>query len=276
MARSLEKEWERLQKREKNTIEKIESKTANQNFSKLAELKQGILEKIPEKLIIILNEGFQKAFKLIFSKGINVIEKTYKKDELVLDFVVNDFRVNQRPDSMSLKQLDRQVRRRQRVNACATVAEGIGLGAIGVGLPDIPLFLGILLKGIYETSIGYGYNYNEEKEKILILKMIVAALSEPEEKKAANRDVDIWLDQMEDGTTSNINIEEEIQKASNALSQALLLSKFLQGFFLVGMAGGIANPIVYQKVVKYATQKYKKRYLNQKRISIKRKREAIL
>ncbi len=276
MARSLEKEWERLQKREKYSIEKMESKTANQNFSKLAELKQGISEKIPEKLIIILNEGFQKAFKLIFSKGIHVIEKTYKKDELVLDFVVNDFRVNQRPDSMSLKQLDRQVRRRQRVNACTTVAEGIGLGAIGVGLPDIPLFLGILLKGIYETSIGYGYNYNEEKEKILILKMIVAALSEIEEKQAANRDVDIWLDQMEDGTTSNINIEEEIQKASNALSQALLLSKFLQGFFLLGVAGGIANPIVYRKVVKYATQKYKKRYLNQKRISIKREREAIL
>ncbi|KXL51756.1 EcsC protein family protein [Anaerotignum neopropionicum] len=273
MARSLEKEWERLQKKEEKVFIKMENEVANQNFSELVGIKQAISEKIPDKLVILINEGFQKAFRLVFSKGIGIIEKTYRKDEIALEFEVNDFRMNQRPNSKSLTQLEKQVKRRQRINTCATVTEGIGLGAVGVGLPDIPLFLGILLKGIYETSIGYGYHYNEEKEQILILKMITAALSEKGKMRTVDKDVEIWLSQIDSGNVSDmISLDEEIKKASNALSQALLLPKFLQGFFLVGIVGGIANPIVYQKVMKYVTLKYKKRYLNQKRLSIKKQR----
>lgn len=270
MARSLDKELQRISDKEDKNLNRAEKKS--KKASNLKDLKTGLVEKIPDKLIDTLNEGFCKAFHLIFSKGLAVIEKTYKEDELFLDFKVNDFRINQKPDTKSLKQLEKGIQRGHRINTCTTVVEGIGLGAIGVGLPDIPLFLGLLLKGIYETSIGYGYNYKEEKEQILILKMIAAALSIDELKREANKEVEDWINEMTSEVNCSNLIEEEIQRASKALSEAMLLSKFLQGFFVVGMVGGIANPIIYQKVMKYVSVKYKKRYINEKRKSIKNER----
>lgn len=265
MARSLDKEWKRLVVKEEKKYKKIEM---NGKTSKFDELKQGVEKKIPEKLSKTLHEGFYKAFQLIFSKGISVIEKTYNEDELALDFTVNNLRVERKPDSKSLKELERGIKKGQRINTCTTMVEGIGLGVFGVGLPDIPLFLGILLKGIYEASIGYGFNYKEEKEQILILKMITASLCGDERKEEANKDVESWMTHM-DVPDIITNIEEDMQKASRALSDAMLLSKFLQGFFIVGMVGGVANPFIYQKVLKYVTLKYKKRYIIEKRKSIK-------
>jgi len=264
MARSLDMEWKRLAEKEEQKLSKIEKKAEKENSIKFNQLKKDMEEKIPEKLISTLNEGFHKAFKLIFSKGIGVIEKTFKENELSLEFAVNDFRVEQRPDSKSLKQLEKGIKKGHRINMCTTVVEGVGLGAIGVGLPDIPLFLGMFLKGIYETAVGYGYNYKEEKEQILILKMITAALSSDNKKREADKDVEKWLNQMHVESVPT-NIEEEIQYASKALSEAMLLSKFVQGFFIVGMLGGIANPYIYKKVMKYVSIKYKKRYINEKR-----------
>lgn len=275
MARSLEKEWERFLRQEERNLDKIKRKTEEQNFRKLTELKHGISDKIPNKLMIAVNEGFQKAFKLIFSKGTDVIERTFKKEESMLDFTVNDFRVDQRPNSKSLRQLDKKVKKENRFNTLVTIAEGVGLGVLGIGLPDIPLFLAILLKGIYETAIGYGYDYKEEKEQILILKMITAALSEPDKRLRADVDVENWLNRINDQDVV-VDLDEEIRKTSNVLSQTLLLAKSIQGIFLVGMIGGIANPLIYQRVMGYVTRMYKKRYLIQKRLSIKNERKTIL
>ncbi|MDD3394509.1 MAG: EcsC family protein [Anaerotignum sp.] len=275
MARSLDKEWNRLIKQEEKDLKKLERDTENQILSKIDEMKQGVLNKIPGKLIVTLNEGFYKAFELIFSKGNGVIEKTFRKEELTLDYTINDFRVSQRPNSKSLKQMEKGMKRGNKFNTCITAVEGIGLGVVGIGLPDIPLFLGILLKGIYETSASYGYIYKEEKEQILILKMITAALSESDKKREADIEVEKWISQMDDKNVV-FNKDAEIHKASDALSQALLLSKFIQGFFVIGMAGGLMNPFIYRKVMNYVIQKYKKRYINEKRMSIKNERKSIL
>ncbi|WP_313530187.1 EcsC family protein [Anaerotignum sp.] len=275
MAKGLEKEFKKIVAKEETKFKKIEKKAPNQGTSKLDGLKQTMEEKIPDKLIHTLDEGFNKAFHLIFSKGIGVIEKTFKEDELALEFSVNDFRVEQRPNSKSLRKLDKGIKKGHLINTCTTVVEGIGLGAIGVGLPDIPLFLGMLLKGIYETAIGYGYDYKEEKEQILILRMITAALSQDENKREADERVEKWIGEInskDDLANATTNLEDEIRLASKALSSAMLLSKFLQGFLIVGMVGGIANPFIYQKVMKYVTVKYKKRYINEKRTSIKNER----
>lgn len=271
MPRNLDDLWEKILKSEEAMLKRKQQKNIYQNFIKMDELKQELENKIPEKMIDTLDKGFYKAFQLIFTKGIGVIEKTFREEELDITFRVNDFRINQRPDKKSLKLLDKEVKKGQRFNSYVTLAEGMGLGALGIGLPDIPLFLGVLLKGIYETAIGYGFNYKEEKEQILILKMITAALSADEEIRNLNDNVDFWIMQMNESQIS-YDFDDEIKKASYALSKALLLSKFVQGFFVLGIVGGMVNPIVYHKVMKYVSLKYKKRYLFQKRLSIKNER----
>ena len=41
----------------------------------------------------------------------------------------------------------------------------------------------------------------------------------------------------------------------------MLLLKFIQGVPVVGIIGGAANPVYYNKVMKYVQLKYRKRYL---------------
>lgn len=260
----LRKEWERLLVREEKLLNREEKKAQRAKNGKINEVKEAVKDKIPEKLVQTLNEAFHKAFLLIFSKGGAVIAKTFHEDELALEFTVNDFRVNQRPNGKSVKKLEQKVRKNNRINSCAAAVEGIGLGVVGIGLPDIPIFLGVLLKGIYETAVSFGYNYKEEKEQILILKMICAALADGSERRATDKTVEAWMEQMDNAETQ-YDFEEEVRKASGALSEGMLVSKFVQGFFIVGAIGGVTNPIIYRRVMEYVSLKYKKRYLLEKR-----------
>ena len=104
------------------------------------------------------------------------------------------------------------------------------------------------------------------KEQILILRMIAAGLADGAEKRGADRLVEEWLGLA--ATTKVFSFEEEVKRAAEALSDAMLMAKFIQGLPVIGAAGGISNPIVYQKVSQYASLKYKKRYLAAKRQSV--------
>ena len=180
-----------------------------------------------------------------------------------LEFQVNDFRVDKKPTKRSLRKMETMGKKSKLLNSAVTTVEGIGLGALGVGIPDIPVFLSMLLKGMYETAASYGYDYNKKEEQILILRMIAAGLAEGAEKRKADRMVEEWLGFVP--VTEALTFEEEVQRASEALSNAMLMAKFIQGLPVVGAAGGMSNPIVYQKISQYAMLKYKKRYLAGKR-----------
>ena len=51
------------------------------------------------------------------------------------------------------------------------------MGVLGIGLPDIPVFTGMILKNIYETALHYGYSYESREEKYFILLLIQGAIS---------------------------------------------------------------------------------------------------
>lgn len=53
-------------------------------------------DKIPDKLQTTLEKAFFSAFKVIFVKGVSVIEKTYKREELerILKFMIMQTRLN--------------------------------------------------------------------------------------------------------------------------------------------------------------------------------------
>ncbi len=265
MRTALEKEWKKLLEKEEKMFRSAENKKETKLDGKMKELTGKIEEKMPVKLAETLGAAFYKAFLTIFEKGTGVIEKTFKGEELQLEFEVNDFRVDKKPTRCSLKKLEAAGKKSKLLNSAVTTVEGIGLGALGIGLPDIPVFLGMLLKGMYETAASYGYDYNKKEEQILILRIIAAGLADGAEKRRADQRVEEWLGFAE--AEEALTFEEEVKRACGALSDAMLMAKFIQGLPVVGAAGGMSNLVVYQKVSQYATLKYKKRYLAAKRRS---------
>ena len=263
MGTALEKEWKRLLMKEEKILSSAENKKETKLDGKIKEITGKIEEKIPEKLEETLDAAFYKAFLLIFEKGTGVIEKTFKGEELQLEFQVNDFRIDKKPTKRSLRKMEAAGKKSKLLNSAITTVEGIGLGVLGIGIPDIPVFLSMLLKGMYETAASYGYDYNQKEEQILILRMIAAGLADGMQKRKADRLVEEWLGFAP--AMEALTFEEEVKRASSALSNAMLMAKFIQGLPVVGAAGGMSNPVVYQKILKYAALKYKKRYLATKR-----------
>ena len=60
------------------------------------------------------------------------------------------------------------------------------------------------------------------------------------------------------------DVQEQIVKTAETLSEALLYMKFLQGIPIVGIAGGLSDTVYLKKITDYADLKYKRRFLKAK------------
>lgn len=155
-----------------------------------ARWKENLEQKIPPRVHTNLQTAFCKAFELIFEKGTGLIEKTYSRSEMELDFQVHDYAVGLKGGKKELRGLKTDIRRGNLVNMAVSAVEGVGLGALGIGLPDIALFLSVILKGTYETAVRYGFSYDTPREKLFILKMLEASMARGEQWAACNAEVD--------------------------------------------------------------------------------------
>ena len=196
----------------------------------------------------------------MFDKGRKLIELTYKKEQLQNDHILRDREVQTKGSRKDWKQMRKSAMRSDSLNMAATTAEGVALGALGVGMPDIVLFLATLLKGIYETAIHYGFEYESIGEQYLILKMMSASLKSGDYWKWDNKAVDKLLES-ELPEISEEMFREQIRRTAADFAMDMLLLKFIQGMPVVGFLGGAANPVYYQKIMRYIQLKYKKRYL---------------
>lgn len=236
---------------------KLEQEAQNQ---RPAAWKTALEEKIPEKVRTGLESAFCTGFALVFDQGRGLIELSYKKDNLKADHAARDAALKNSTGGRQLRQMNRSARHSDLVNMAVTTAEGIGLGALGVGLPDIVLFLSMLLRGIYETALHYGFDYESRQEQLLILKMMAASLSAGADYGWMNRQVDKLLPQEKLAVTEE-EFKAQLQQTASAFAVDMLLLKFIQGLPVVGIFGGAANPVYYNKVMGYVRLKYKKRYL---------------
>ncbi|HIX64627.1 MAG TPA: EcsC family protein [Candidatus Anaerotruncus excrementipullorum] len=143
-----------------------------------------------------------------------------------------------------------------------TTAEGVGLGVLGVGLPDIVLFIGMVLKGIYEIALHYGYAYDSDSERYLILKLIATSMSKGPVWETENQEVDKIL--LSPPAADEGRMKQQIEDTARLLAMDMLVLKFIQGLPLVGVVGGAFNPVYYRKILHYARLKYYKRYLKDK------------
>jgi len=248
----IQKEWDALQKKELSFGERRENK-------KESALNRLLAEKVPEKLQHTLDIAFEKAFHLIFEKGTGVIEKTYNKDVLEKEYKVNLYADEIHGTRKSLRKFKTNANKTGNTNLLLSGVSGIGMGILGIGLPDIPVFTGMILKNIYEIALHYGFDYGSETEKYFILLLIEGAVSYGGHFAAVDGKVEdfVLVPQLPEGYSQ----PEQISKTSGMLSKELLYMKFLQGIPIVGAVGGAYDVVYMKQISEYAKIKYQKRFL---------------
>lgn len=222
--------------------------------------KNALEEKVPEKVYQGLNSAFAKGFSLVFQYGRKLIEKTYKKEAISRQHIAHSGEFQTSGKGKELKQLHKSANKANSLNIAMTTVEGIGLGALGIGMPDIVLFLSTVLRGVYETALYYGFEYESRFEQMLILKMMAASLSAGEDWFCRNKEVNDWLLQGCREITEE-DFQAQIRDTAAVFAVDMLLLKFIQGLPVVGILGGAANPVYYHKIMRYTQLKYKRRYL---------------
>lgn len=247
----IEQEWGKLLK--------VEERFLGRNLA----VKDSFLQEkagrfVPDKLQETLDKAFLKAFALIFEKGTGVIEKTYNREKKEQDFKIRAYSAEVRKNRKALRAFGKEAAAGKTINMAVSAVEGVGMGLLGLGLPDIPLFLGVLLKSIYEIALSYGFSYDSEEEHIFILKLVETALSHEDRLMEGNLALNQWISEE---TPFGIGVEEQMKRTAHALSMELLCLKFIQGLPVVGVLGGISDMVYQKKISDYAALKYQRRFL---------------
>lgn len=231
-------------------------------------------KKVPESLQNTLESAFNKAFVTVFENGAGIIEKTYQKDKQIQQYKSNQRKLDYEGfTGKNVRRFEKQAKKTVYKNLAISSAEGIGFGLVGWGIPDIPIFVSVLLKSIYEIAISYGYSYTSDKEKLFILKVIDTALKSGDVLKDKNQELNRLIDKYyyeevrpdEVGETNpfvtELQIVRQIDFSSLALSHELLYGKFVQGTTFVGVIGGTSDITCLKRITEYAALKYKRRFL---------------
>ena len=248
----LQKEWEKLEVQEQRFLQKRAEKRETI-------LNQKLEEKMPPKLQKTLDTAFAKAFALIFEKGTGVIEKTYQRTKLEQDYQVRQYMADVKQNSKSLRSFSKKARDTGTKNLLLSGVSGIGMGVLGIGLPDIPVFTGMILKNIYETALQYGYSYESSEEKYFILLLIQGAVSSGETLCEMDGKLNEFI--RSGILPEEYQEKEQIEQTAGALSKELLYMKFLQGIPVVGAVGGAYDAVYMKRITEYAELKYRHRYL---------------
>lgn len=249
----IRRELLKIQTEEQALRQKAET-AKSRNFKKMLE------DKIPEKVYTGLETAFCTGFNLVFRHGRKLIELTYRKEDLKQEHILRDRAVQMEASRGDFRQMQKNVQKAGLKNITVTTAEGVALGALGVGLPDVVLFLTTLFKGIYETALYYGFEYETPGEQYLILRMMSASLKKGNAWLREDAKVDALLKEEAIAVDPEI-LKDQIRKTASAFAVDMLALKFLQGMPVVGILGGVANPLYYRKVMEYVQRKYRKRYL---------------
>ena len=253
-----EKEWANLQRKEARYRKRRVDGPTSLLLMKLDRF-------IPEKLSGTLAAAFFKAFQVIFEKGTRLIELTYNRKKKQADFKVNKFANEMYGDFRSAHSFTKDAKGSRLLNLIISFVEGVALGLLGLGIPDIPLFMAVVLKGVYEVALSYGYDYHDENEKIFILKLIEVAMTDDDEfiegDSQLNESIDIIA---EDGGIIggwSIAKEDQMRITSDSLVREMIYTKFIQGWTILGIFGGIFDPVYVNRITGYAILKYRRRFL---------------
>ena len=224
--------------------EKAEQKFKEKKIISLP-YKDKLTKHIPDKLQKALDQAFEKAFQTAFLKGTALLEKTYDKSELEIEYESKQLMADRKLCRKHIRNMDKSAKKSVVIHDALSTASGTAMGLFGLGLPDIPVLVSLILRHIYTCALSYGYDYESDDEKIFILHTIRKALASDDNSTGA--------------------LAEEIPKTARALSEQLLIEKFIQGIPVIGAVGGIINHQIVKRISKYAQITYKKRWLEDQR-----------
>ena len=247
MYNTLEKALRKIRKKEQKYLEKFQSGKGLAN--KIA---------VPQKAQEALTAAFARGLDLVLKKGDGLIRRGIPETEMIQAFCEQDNKVRQKLRAGQIRALGAQARQVRRRGSGVSLAEGIGLGALGVGLPDIPLFLGGLLRGIYQIALSYGVDVREDTEQIYLM-LLLACAGAPQQERQER--LDLLAREIQAGCEIHEYLELVQREAAESLAQGMLAAKFIQGLPIVGVAGGIYNLPLYRRITGYAMLEYQKRYL---------------
>lgn len=253
MEKHIEKELRRIEVREKN----LESRTGIVEKN-LNSLMNKVENKIPEDLKDKLELAFYKGFGIVFEKGMGVIDKTYDKKNMKMDF--RAYRAIIDKDCEALIHLRKRIDKSLKKDLALTAVEGTGLGILGIGLPDIPLFIGVILRSIYKIASTYGFDYSSDNEKCYILKLITGAMTRGEGRERINKQIR-RMEYLIDNNIYESDLDREMKRTASVMANELVTYKFVQGMPVVGVVGGYTNVKVLNRIVTYSHLKYERRCL---------------
>ena len=252
----LQKEWDKLEKQETAFLNKKSTKQQ----SKLNALLE---EKVPAGLQSTLDNAFGKAFHTVFTKGTGIIEKTYNKEKAQeTAFINHTLAAKAKPKRKALKRVSKTAGKSAGANLAASTIAGVGLGVLGIGIPDIVLFVSFVLKNMYQIATSYGIDYNKDKERKFILLVIQGALSFGTDQQWIDQEIDYFI--VYGHFRSEKDIDDYINDCAKCMSGELLYMKFLQGIPIVGAIGGAYDFVYMKQINEYARIKYHKRFLSEK------------
>jgi hypothetical protein len=262
--KEIERQEDKILYKKENTFMKDKIMKDSIISEKLIPIANKLQNKIPAKLINTLDAAFYKGFCLVFEKGNGYIEKTYNKDKKQLEYDLNNYAIDKKLNKKHIKKLDKPSNYSNAINSSIAVLEGGVLGLLGIGIPDIPLLIAVIVRTVNEIALSYGFNYESEEEKTYLLSIICGAVTKGDVQREFDQRINSLGMAMDTNIEIKTQVQEEMKVTAGILSEALLTAKFIQGIPIVGIVGGVVNHNIISKIAKYAKLKYKKRYLLKK------------
>ena len=224
-----------------------------------------IEERIPEKLRGALDTAFYTAFQVLFQQGTGLLKKTIPEKKLRGERYIREYFLKEDPSAEHVRAFHKSGSRGGAAATAAATLEGCALGLLGMGLPDIPILMTLLLRAVYQTALRYGFPYDTREERYYILLLLCAALTRGAERKDYSDRADGFGRAIDHGERPPFDLDAQMRETSRALADAMLVVKFIQGTAVVGVVGGACNFSASRRVTEGANLKYQKRFLEKKR-----------
>lgn len=264
--------YDQIKKLEQQEKKLFQKKPVNPLQKKIEPWKEKMKDQVPEKMEQLFQDAFEKGFRYLFENGTGIIEKACSKEKRQLRFGMNQYRLKKIKDKKSLKYFEWEAESSILKNKSLAAAEGAILGLFGIGLPDIPIFLGVILKTIYEIGFSFGYGNESISERMYILSLICLAAAPEEEAEQYLENCKAMELAAEKEAVFDLNTFLQMQKkASMLLAGKIVTAKLIQGFPIIGAAGTVTNYTMISRISSVAQIEYQKRFLRKKWNGLRKK-----